>query len=107
MSGLAGEAIAGVIVIGYSVDYVVHLAHMYCEAKHFGHETRIRLTAVFWTLRSYSTPPLRAIYCCCFILQVMIGPSLPFATWAPPFSQAFCEETARKLAASAFALRLW
>ncbi|CAE7196295.1 DISP1 [Symbiodinium natans] len=35
-----GEAIAGVIVIGYSVDYVVHLAHMYCEAKHFGHETR-------------------------------------------------------------------
>ncbi|CAE7708242.1 disp1 [Symbiodinium pilosum] len=35
-----GEAIAGVIVIGYSVDYVVHLAHMYCEAKHFGHQTR-------------------------------------------------------------------
>ena len=39
-SGVAGEAIAGVIVIGYSVDYVVHLAHMYCEAKHFGHQTR-------------------------------------------------------------------
>lgn len=35
-----GEAIAGVIVIGYSVDYVVHLAHMYCEGKHFGHNTR-------------------------------------------------------------------
>jgi len=26
------EAIAGVIVIGYSVDYVVHLAHFYCAA---------------------------------------------------------------------------
>eukprot|EP00933_Yihiella_yeosuensis_P008580 TRINITY_DN114106_c0_g1_i1.p1 TRINITY_DN114106_c0_g1~~TRINITY_DN114106_c0_g1_i1.p1 ORF type:complete len:149 (+),score=21.30 TRINITY_DN114106_c0_g1_i1:22-447(+) len=35
-----GEAIAGVIVIGYSVDYVVHLAHMYCEAAHHGHVTR-------------------------------------------------------------------
>mmetsp|Transcript_72658 Transcript_72658/g.210362 ORF Transcript_72658/g.210362 Transcript_72658/m.210362 type:complete len:1046 (+) Transcript_72658:102-3239(+) len=31
-----GEAIAGVIVIGYSVDYVVHLAHIYCEAGHHG-----------------------------------------------------------------------
>jgi hypothetical protein len=35
-----GEAIAGVIVIGYSVDYVVHLAHMYCEAGHHGYITR-------------------------------------------------------------------
>merc|ERR1712217_578020 len=35
-----GEAIAGVIVIGYSVDYVVHLAHTYCEAKHHGYNTR-------------------------------------------------------------------
>merc|ERR1712048_1433912 len=35
-----GEAIAGVIVIGYSVDYVVHLAHAYCEAKHHGYTTR-------------------------------------------------------------------
>jgi hypothetical protein len=35
-----GEAIAGVIVIGYSVDYVVHLAHMYCEAGHHGYSTR-------------------------------------------------------------------
>jgi hypothetical protein len=35
-----GEAIAGVIVIGYSVDYVVHLAHMYCEGGHHGNITR-------------------------------------------------------------------
>jgi len=35
-----GEAIAGVIVIGYAVDYVVHLAHIYCEARAYGHETR-------------------------------------------------------------------
>jgi len=35
-----GEAIAGVIVIGYSVDYVVHLAHIYCEANHAGLKTR-------------------------------------------------------------------
>jgi len=35
-----GEAIAGVIVIGYSVDYVVHLAHIYCEAAEHGLETR-------------------------------------------------------------------
>jgi len=27
------ECIAGVIVIGFSVDYVVHLAHMYAESK--------------------------------------------------------------------------
>eukprot|EP00438_Fugacium_kawagutii_P016061 Skav221541 [mRNA] locus=scaffold1813:168543:172608:+ [translate_table: standard] len=40
-----GEAIAGVIVIGYSVDYVVHLAHMYCEGKHFGHNTRHPIAA--------------------------------------------------------------
>merc|ERR1712187_225243 len=35
-----GESIAGVIVIGYSVDYVVHLAHMYGEAVHYGYEKR-------------------------------------------------------------------
>eukprot|EP00928_Gymnodinium_smaydae_P045063 TRINITY_DN30084_c0_g1_i1.p1 TRINITY_DN30084_c0_g1~~TRINITY_DN30084_c0_g1_i1.p1 ORF type:complete len:1044 (-),score=224.44 TRINITY_DN30084_c0_g1_i1:40-3171(-) len=34
------ESIAGVIVIGYSVDYVVHLAHMYEEAHSFGHRSR-------------------------------------------------------------------
>lgn len=31
-----GEAIAGIIVIGYSVDYVVHFAHTYCEASKHG-----------------------------------------------------------------------
>jgi len=31
-----GEAIAGVIVIGYSVDFCVHLAHMYHESNHYG-----------------------------------------------------------------------
>uniref|UniRef100_A0A7S1S6E4 Membrane transport protein MMPL domain-containing protein n=1 Tax=Alexandrium catenella TaxID=2925 RepID=A0A7S1S6E4_ALECA len=35
-----GEAIAGIIVIGYSVDYVVHFAHTYCEAASEGHKTR-------------------------------------------------------------------
>eukprot|EP00403_Amphidinium_massartii_P033930 CAMPEP_0178446626 /NCGR_PEP_ID=MMETSP0689_2-20121128/40916_1 /TAXON_ID=160604 /ORGANISM="Amphidinium massartii, Strain CS-259" /LENGTH=996 /DNA_ID=CAMNT_0020071487 /DNA_START=155 /DNA_END=3145 /DNA_ORIENTATION=+ len=35
-----GEAIAGVIVLGYSVDYVVHLAHIYCEAAQHGKSTR-------------------------------------------------------------------
>mmetsp|Transcript_29152 Transcript_29152/g.65999 ORF Transcript_29152/g.65999 Transcript_29152/m.65999 type:complete len:992 (-) Transcript_29152:160-3135(-) len=35
-----GEAIAGVIVIGYSVDYVVHLAHIYCDAAAHGIKTR-------------------------------------------------------------------
>eukprot|EP00401_Gymnodinium_catenatum_P002557 CAMPEP_0117615078 /NCGR_PEP_ID=MMETSP0784-20121206/84360_1 /TAXON_ID=39447 /ORGANISM="" /LENGTH=922 /DNA_ID=CAMNT_0005418815 /DNA_START=97 /DNA_END=2866 /DNA_ORIENTATION=- len=35
-----GECVAGVIVIGYSVDYVVHLAHMYEEASRYGHQTR-------------------------------------------------------------------
>jgi predicted RND superfamily exporter protein len=35
-----GESVAGVIVIGYSVDYVVHLAHMYEEAPKFGCTTR-------------------------------------------------------------------
>jgi len=35
-----GEAISGVIVIGYSVDYVLHLAHMYCEAGEHGHHTK-------------------------------------------------------------------
>jgi len=35
-----GEAIAGVIVIGYSVDYVVHLAHIYREAAAHGKSTR-------------------------------------------------------------------
>jgi hypothetical protein len=31
-----GEAIAGVIVIGYSVDFCVHLAHMYQESIYYG-----------------------------------------------------------------------
>lgn len=35
-----GEAIAGIIVIGYSVDYVVHFAHTYCEAARLGKKTR-------------------------------------------------------------------
>jgi len=35
-----GEAIAGIIVIGYSVDFVVHLAHIFCEAAHHGCNTR-------------------------------------------------------------------
>jgi len=40
----AGEAIAGVIVIGYSVDYTLHLSHMYCEAGQHGHQTRAART---------------------------------------------------------------
>lgn len=39
-----GEAIAGVIVIGYSVDYTVHLCHMYCDAASHGHTTRASRT---------------------------------------------------------------
>jgi len=35
-----GEAIAGIIVIGYSVDYVLHLAHTYCQAAVHGLKTR-------------------------------------------------------------------
>lgn len=35
-----GEAIAGIIVIGYSVDYVVHFAHTYTEAASEGIKTR-------------------------------------------------------------------
>jgi len=35
-----GEAIAGIIVIGFSVDYVVHFAHMYCEGARSGLQTR-------------------------------------------------------------------
>mmetsp|Transcript_63460 Transcript_63460/g.112838 ORF Transcript_63460/g.112838 Transcript_63460/m.112838 type:complete len:997 (+) Transcript_63460:62-3052(+) len=39
-----GEAVAGVIVIGYSVDYTLHLSHMYCEASQHGHVTRAART---------------------------------------------------------------
>lgn len=34
------ESIAGVLVIGFSVDYTIHLGHMYMEAVLEGHETR-------------------------------------------------------------------
>jgi len=34
------ESISGVIVIGLSVDYVVHLAHMYSESRHSGCQKR-------------------------------------------------------------------
>jgi len=34
------EAVAGVIVIGYSVDYTLHLAHIYCEAAALGISNR-------------------------------------------------------------------
>ena len=37
-----GEAIAGVIVVGFSVDYVVHLGHMYNESKGDTREQRVR-----------------------------------------------------------------
>jgi len=36
------EAVAGMIVLGYSVDYVVHLAHMYCEGGKQSYSTRER-----------------------------------------------------------------
>lgn len=35
-----GETIAGIIVIGFSVDYVVHLGHMVEEANEKGFKTR-------------------------------------------------------------------
>lgn len=35
-----GECVAGIIVIGLSVDYVIHLGHMYLEASHLGLQTR-------------------------------------------------------------------
>ena len=34
------ESIAGIIIIGFSVDYTVHLGHMYNEAEHNGFHTR-------------------------------------------------------------------
>merc|ERR1712037_874621 len=34
------ESIAGVIVIGLAVDYVIHLGHMYLEVGHLGYEQR-------------------------------------------------------------------
>merc|ERR1712217_527321 len=33
------ESIAGIIVIGLAVDYVIHLGHMYLEVGHLGYET--------------------------------------------------------------------
>ncbi len=36
-----GEAIAGIIVIGFSVDYVIHLGHMYVDAGHKGTHDRV------------------------------------------------------------------
>ncbi len=35
------ESIAGIIVIGFSVDYVVHLAHMYMEGYEHGKNNRV------------------------------------------------------------------
>ena len=35
------EALAGVMVIGFSVDYAIHLCHMYVEADKSGHSTRM------------------------------------------------------------------
>lgn len=35
------EAIAGIIVIGFSVDYVIHLGHMYVVAAHQGTRDRV------------------------------------------------------------------
>lgn len=34
------ESIAGIIVIGLAVDYVIHLGHMYLEVGHLGYENR-------------------------------------------------------------------
>merc|ERR1712066_744437 len=34
------ESIAGIIVIGLAVDYVIHLGHMYLEVGHLGYEKR-------------------------------------------------------------------
>lgn len=36
-----GEAIAAVMVIGLSVDYVIHLGHMYSVARQEGYTTRL------------------------------------------------------------------
>eukprot|EP00931_Biecheleriopsis_adriatica_P025761 TRINITY_DN1574_c0_g1_i1.p1 TRINITY_DN1574_c0_g1~~TRINITY_DN1574_c0_g1_i1.p1 ORF type:complete len:1112 (-),score=207.49 TRINITY_DN1574_c0_g1_i1:443-3733(-) len=40
------ESIAGIIVIGLAVDYVIHLGHMYLEMGHLGYEKR----AERWTM---------------------------------------------------------
>lgn len=37
----AAESISAVIVIGFSVDYVVHLGHIYIDARHVGKKSRI------------------------------------------------------------------
>jgi len=37
-----GEAIAGIIVVGFSVDYVVHLGHMYNECEGDTREKRVQ-----------------------------------------------------------------
>ena len=37
-----GECIAGVIVVGFAVDYVVHLGHMFLEAEVHSREERFR-----------------------------------------------------------------
>lgn len=98
-----GEAIAGVIVIGYSVDYVVHLAHMYCEGKHFGHQTRHfteetcdycdsfpSVSPIIYIYKSYIHDVIKA-----HVFDILSSeteatpvPSLPFATWARRSSQA-------------------
>merc|ERR1712190_197486 len=40
------ESIAGIIVIGLAVDYVIHLGHMYLEVGHLGYETRAERCAM-------------------------------------------------------------
>ena len=34
------ESVAGIIIVGFSVDYTVHLGHMYCHGAHKGFEKR-------------------------------------------------------------------
>jgi len=38
------ETVAAVIVIGFSIDYTLHIGHMYQESNHFGHKTREQRT---------------------------------------------------------------
>ena len=47
-----GESIAAVIVIGFSVDYVVHLSHVYVDAGHRNPPLNSRAERVTFALTS-------------------------------------------------------
>ena len=74
------ESIASVIVIGFSVDYVVHLSHAYVEAGHRDPPINLRGERVTYALKSMGATVFSGAVTTCKFSHLSTGLSGSFLT---------------------------